>query len=50
MTDSHYGTTLDIYACSASGLLFCPGAGDLTHYYEALVIAALELAELYPLA
>ena len=42
MTDSHYGTTLNIYACSACGLLFCPSAGDVTRYYEALEDRAYE--------
>jgi len=36
MTDSHYGVTLNIYACGACGFLFCPGAGNVTKYYEAL--------------
>ena len=42
MTDSHYGLTLAIYACRACGLLFCPGAGNVTRYYEALEDRAYE--------
>jgi SAM-dependent methyltransferase len=42
MSDSHYGLTLDIYACRACGLLFCPDAGNVTRYYEALEDRAYE--------
>src|SRR5688572_19973005 len=36
ITDAHYGKTLSIYQCSACGFRFCPDAGDVTEYYEAL--------------
>lgn len=36
ITDSHYGKTLSIYQCKDCSFRFCPQAGDVTCFYDAL--------------
>lgn len=37
ITDSHYGRTLDVYKCTSCSFKFCPTAGNVFSFYEALV-------------
>jgi 2-polyprenyl-3-methyl-5-hydroxy-6-metoxy-1,4-benzoquinol methylase len=36
ITDSHYGKTLTIHQCNDCSFRFCPQAGDVTCFYDAL--------------